>query len=247
MEPEVAPAQVPCDVDGPGLLRLLELVGHVGPVPAVLPPDQGVAVGVDGLAVGGDEEPGAVAPGVVVVEIGLGDPVSEHDLGHVLALDHVGLEGVPVVVVARVLVVEPGLVDPLVLGAQGLLVPVCDHDLAVGVEARHHEVDDVVQDTLGLLVLPAQEVEGQLGGHLGAPDLRGVEAHGLADDGLALRQQSLHIILGEAPGIADLQVDLSQMLQVLQVLGRGDHNQEEWIALGRGAHLHDLDLTALIL
>ena len=224
VEAEVGPAAEDGGVYYAGLAGFLELVGHVGSVPLELAPDEGVAVGVYWVAVWCDVEACSVAAHVVVVLVGLGGPVVEHELGHVPAFDDVGGEGVPVVVVARVLVVEERCAAALVLGAEPPVVPVGDHMLAVWVEARHHYADDVVPDASGFLVFPGYEVVRQLGGHLGAPDLGGVEAHGLDDHGLPFIDEGLDVLIVEVVWVCDLFVDFLDAFQVLYVLLAGDED-----------------------
>jgi len=217
---------VPAEVAPPGILGLVEdarhpglfqLVGHVAAEQTHLTPHQGIGVGAHGLAVGWHVEPGAIAPHVVVVDVGLRLPVPIHDFGGVLRLDEVEEIAIPVVVVPGVRVVEPRQVHSLVLAFKRFVVPVGDHDLAIRVEAGDQQEDHLVENSPGLLVISGEEVVDKLGRHLGAADLGGVEAHGLADHRLALRDQSIDLGFVETLRVKEPVVHLSQVLEPGQV------------------------------
>ncbi len=245
VEAEVAPPGVLRVVEHAGEPGLLFLVSDVRAVPAQLAPDQRVGHRADRVRVGRHVDARAVRPHLVVVDVGLGPPVGEENLRHVLRLDQVGHERVAVVVVARVLVVEHRRRAPLELGAERLLVPVVDDDLAVWIEAGDHQEDDVVEDALGLLVLPGRQVVGQLDGHLRAADLGGVQAHRLADDRLALGDELPDVGLGEPARVADLQVDLAQAIELREIGRRGNDDEQEPVAHGARPHVDHLDPVAL--
>jgi hypothetical protein len=191
----------------------------MGAVPAQLPPDQRVGVGAYRLGIGRQVDAGAVAAHVMVVHVGFGLPITEQDGRHVLRFDEVRLEGVAVVIVAGVLVVEPGQVRALVLGAETLVVPVGHHDLAIRVEGGHHDEDDVVENAGGVFVMARDEIVGELRRHLGTADLAGVEAHGLADHGAPLGGQLADFRLGEAARVGDREVHLPQAFQAVEIRG----------------------------
>ena len=214
----MAPAGILRHVQDARLAGLLFFISNVRAIPAHFPPDQRIGVRPDGLGIGRDKNARPVAAHVVVVQVGLRNPIPEQHFGHVLRFDHVVLEGVPVVVVADVLVVQPGQVRPLVLSAQGFLIPVGDHDLAVGVERGHQQEDHVVQDALRFIVGPRKQVIGQFRRHLRPADLRGVKAHGLADHRLPFSDQSPGFLLSEPAGIADAGVHFAQPLQPAYVV-----------------------------
>ena len=191
---EVPPAGVDGRVEHARQTGFRLLVGHVRAVPAVLAPDERIGPGANRLRVGWQVDPRAVAAHLVDVHVRLRDPVAVQDLGQVLRLDQVGHEPVAVVVVARVPVIQPRQVRALVFGAQRLLVPVGDHDLAIRIQAGHHQVHDVVQDPLRLLVGAGQQVVGQLRRHLRAADLVRVHAHRHDDDRPALGHQRVDLL-----------------------------------------------------
>ena len=246
---------VPAEVAPPGILGLVEdarhaglfqLVGDVAAEEAHLTPDQGIGVGTHGLAVGRHVEAGAIAAHVVVVDVGLRLPVPVHDLGGVLRLDEVEEVAIPVVVVPGVRMVEPRQAHSLVLAPECFVVPVGDHDLAIRVEAGDQQEDHVVENPPGLLVVPGEQVVDQLGRHLGAADLGGVEAHRLADHRLALRDQRIDLGLVEPLRVEEPVVHFSQLLELGQVLRRRHHDQEERVVVGGRPHVGDHDLVALL-
>ncbi len=126
----------------------------MGAVPTVFPPDERIGVGTDGLTIRRDVEPGPVASHVMMINVGLRNPIPVHDLGCIDRFDHVEKITIPVVVMADILVVQPGKTRTLILRTQGLVVPVGDHDLTVRVEAGNHEIDHVFQYPLRLLISP---------------------------------------------------------------------------------------------
>ena len=168
-------------------------------------------------------------------------------LRHVLRVGHVGHERVAVVVVARVLLIEPRRVRAFVLGAELSCVPVGDHDLAVGIEGRNFDEDDVVENALGFVVVARQEIVDQLDRHLAAADLGGVHAHRLHDDRLALIDECLGLGLGETARIADARVDLAVALELRHVGGRRDEDLEERVAFRGRSHVDDLHAAAALL
>ena len=103
----------------------------------MLAPDQGIRVGVNGVAIRRHVKAGAIAAEMVMVHKGLRPPIPKQDGRHILRLDQVGLKGVAVVVVARVFVIQPGQIATFVFGVQPTIMPIGHHDLAVGVETRN--------------------------------------------------------------------------------------------------------------
>ena len=246
VKPHVIPGREHGPADDALMARFLQLVDHVGPVPVDLAPYERVGVGVDGFAVGTDEQPGLVLAHLVVVLEDVGMPVLEHDPGHVPGFHQVEHEGVPVVVVSAVLVIQPWEIASLVVRAQVLLVPVGHHDLAVRVETRDHQEDDVFQYVLRGVVFARHQVVGELGRHLRRGDLTGVEAHGLADDDLAFLHQAVDLAFGKAPRIGDPPVDFPQFLKVREVVRGGDDGQQEGVVLRRGTQIDHPDVFALL-
>ena len=158
-----------------GLVVLLEPARHVGADAVGHAEDQRVDLGVEGVGLGRDEHPRSGGAHLVLVEKDLREPaVVEHvvdDLGFLLGQ---GVE-IAVVVVADIVVVEPRHLAALVLGAEPLVVPVDDHDLAVGVDGRHEQKHRLVHPRQPLGVLGGGELIDELGGHLGRADLGGVD------------------------------------------------------------------------
>jgi len=68
---------------------------------------------------------------MVVVDICLWLPLAKQDVSNILRLHNISLEGVAIVVVADVLVIEPGQSRTFVLSVERLAVPVSNHDLPV--------------------------------------------------------------------------------------------------------------------
>ena len=133
VKPHVAPGRKDGRIDNAGDAGLLQLIGHVGAIPTDLPPNQGIRVWVDWLTVRGHVQSCPVATHFVVVLENLWLPIEKQGLGHVFRLHQVGHEGVPVVIVPCILMVQPGKWTTFVLGLKMLTVPIGHHNLTVGI------------------------------------------------------------------------------------------------------------------
>ena len=103
----MAPAGIDRGADDAGLARGLELGAHVAAEPGDLAPHQRIAIGTNRLGVRRDEEARVAAAHLVMIHVGLRQPVAIHQLADVLRLRQVEREAVAVVVVAGVLLVQP--------------------------------------------------------------------------------------------------------------------------------------------
>ena len=83
----------------------LQFIGDVRPVPADLPPYQGVSKRTYGITVGWDIESGSVASHLMVINIGLGYPVNKHGSGCIFRFRKVMVIPVTVVVMSAVLMI----------------------------------------------------------------------------------------------------------------------------------------------
>ena len=150
------------------------------------------------------------------------------DLGHGPGLGQVEHEPVAVVVVAGVVVIEERHVSALEFGADVFLVPVDDHLFAVRVVGGAEQQNDVAEGLFCVVGrLARDQVVGQLHGHLGGPDLAGVQAAGDQDDGLAFLGQPGGLIGRQRPRIAQLLEDIAVAIKLGQVLFRGDHGHDD--------------------
>ena len=164
-------------------------------------------------------------------------PVGEQHLPRVLRLFRVHRQRIAVVVVADVLVVEPRQPGAFVFGADVLVVEVRDHDFAVGVERRHQQEDDVVEDALGLGVGARQQIVGELRRHLRAADFARVHAHRHQCERLARGSNLPDLRLGDPARVAQLQVVLPELFEVLLVGRRRDDQQQEGVPHLGGPHI----------
>ena len=140
--------------------------------------DQGIHIRIDRVHGRHDENARPGTSHLVRVQPHLRQPVPVKDSADELGLllrEHVR---VPVVVMTDILVVEPGHRSIFVRRAEGLVVPVGHHDLAVGIQAGHQQENHVVQNGCDLRgILRGQPVHG-LERHLGGADLAGMNAAG---------------------------------------------------------------------
>ena len=102
----------------------------------------------------------------MLVEPDLREPLVVHGAGHRLRFLLREHEPVAVVVVADVVVVEPGHAAALVFGPEVLPVPLGLHDLAVGVQGRDEQQHDVVEALLCRRVVGRRERVRPLHRHL---------------------------------------------------------------------------------
>ena len=202
--------------------------------------------GTHGLGVGRQVNARAGGFHVVVVHVSLRLPLREENASHVLRIRKIGHEGVAVVVVACVLLIEPGRVGAFILRPELFVVPVGDHDLAIGVEAGDFDEDDVVQYAPRLFVLAGEQIVSQLRRHLRAANLGGVHTHRLHDDDLALLGQGAGLRFGESARVAQASVDLAVSFQLRQVGGGRDDDHQERVALRSGPHVHHLHAASAL-
>ncbi len=73
----------------------------------------------------------------MLVEVHLRRPVVKHELKHVAGLDEIAHEEVSIVIVAGIVVVQVRHRCFFKVGVEVLVVPVGNHDLAVGIRRRH--------------------------------------------------------------------------------------------------------------
>ncbi len=217
-----------------GRLRLAE-----DPVPPV---DQRVDVGVDGVGRGHDEDPGAGTALLMLVEPDGREPVvPEQPCGELALLlgEHVH---VAVVVVPDVGVVEPGHRAPVKLGAEVLVEPVDHHDLAVGIQARHEDEDDVVQDLAHARRVVGGQAVHQVEHHLRGADLGRVDVARHQDDELGGTEDL--VALGRRRDAAlevEPTLELLDPVDVSQRVRRADLDGDEAVASGRLPQFADPD------
>ncbi len=213
------PPRVDGRADRPGQLGLVHLVRHVGAVPRHLPPHQRVGTGSDRLGVGRQIDACRVRAHLVVIDVRLRDPLAEHDLGPVLRLDRVLHEGVAVVVVPDVVVVELGRPRALVLGADPAIVPLGDDVRTVRVEARNDDGDRILEDLGHRAVGPGREVVHDLRGTLRPRDFGRVEAIRLHEDHLAVSHGFVDFGLRAATWVLKRPIQALDLVDSLEVGG----------------------------
>ena len=204
--------------------------------------DQRVHVGIDGVGGRHGEDARTAGALLVFVEPDGGEPLVPQDLGGHLAFLLAEEVHVAIVIVAGVVVIEVRQRAGFAGRAEGLVVPVGDHDLAIGIERRHQQEDDVVEDLLDGGGIAGGEVVDQFQHHLRRADFGGVDVVGDEDDGLAGAEDLVALGVG---GGAALEVELAfqvlQLVEIAQVFGGTDFQQDEGIAVGGGAEIAELD------
>ena len=201
MKTKVAPPRVDRGVDDPGTPCRFELVRDVGAVPRHLPPYERVAVRADRLGVRRHVDPRAVGSHLMVIDVRLRDPLAEHDLRPVIRLHRVLHEGVAVVVVSDVVVIQLRRPDAFVLRPDPAVVPVRHDDVAVRIEARNHDGDGVVQDPQHVFIVTADHLVRNFGGRLTGSDFRRMQPVRLDYDGLTVGDRLLDLRIRRSAGI----------------------------------------------
>ena len=245
MEPEVPPA----GIDG-GVHRSLETlflhpVGHVGAVPGHLPPDDRVGPGADGLGVGRQVDAGGVGPHLVVVDEPLGDPVAEQQRGYVARLDRVLHEGVAVVVVPDVVVVEPRLLRSFVFRTHPAVVPLVHQVHSVRIHRGDQDRDGVIENLVDPGIVTGGETPDDFRRRLARRHLVRVECVTLEEDHLAAGDRGVDLILGMPARILEHRVHPLVVVEPREVLRGGDIQHEKRAAERRRADVLDPDPVAL--
>ena len=113
--------------------------------------------------------------------------------------------------------------------AEVLVEPVGHHDLAVGIQARHEQEDDVVEDLLHLRRVLGRQPVHQLHRHLRRADLGRVNAAGDEQHELAAAGRSRRARRRSArpPWKYSFRCRLLVAIEVLQRLGRADLHHDE--------------------
>ena len=195
-----------------------------------------------GSAYGGMNEPRVAAAHLVMIHVGLRQPVAIHQLADVLRFRQVQREAVAVVVVAGVLLVQPWRIRRLVRRADILHVPVGDHLRAVGIDRRQHDADDVVEDCASPLRRCATGSRRRTPPPSGPPPLRSSAARSSGSSRPCRRTISFRASAsGQAARIGEPRVQLPKLFQLREVGGRRDEERDVRPPLARLAELDELD------
>jgi hypothetical protein len=163
------------------------------------------------------------------------------DLLHVQAgLDLSEHEPVPVVIVARVLVIEVGI--DAAIGRPFGLVPVVDHQhLAVGILGWHDQEHGVVQNLPDLgRVLGRETIHDERNG-LAVSDLGRMNGGVEEVERPALVDERLRLVLGEPTRVGEAVLDLDETVEMTQVLGRAHRDENVVVSHRRLAQLFEQD------
>jgi len=199
--------------------------GHVGAELIDAGYDAGVDVGLPRIDVRRKEDAGLVSSHLVNV-------VDDLRMPGVVGFRHRELrlllrERVPVtiVVVTHVELIEPGQRSSLETGPDVFPV-IVDHPLqSVGIERGNVEQDHVVQDLSNCRIVGRGELPQEPRSHLGAPDLRGVDAVRHQDHGLAVRDETVQLGRTRDPSrVRELHLDPPQLVDV-RLVPRAGHRQ----------------------
>ena len=227
--------------DDPGLPLGRELGRHVRTELVHGRREARVHVGLDGVDVGWEEDPGARSAHLVDVVDDLGMPIVLGPHG-MLGLGLVEREPVPVVVVAHIELIQPRRCGAFELRAVVLVVELVHPLGPVGVQGRDLEEDHVVQDLLHLGVGRGRHGVGQAGCSLTPAHLGGVDVVGDHHDGPALVEEGLQVIGPvDGAGVGQPALDAVEFVQASMVVGAGDGQHYEGAALGghpEGVHRH---------
>ena len=108
MKSQMSPAAEDGTGNDPLDSGFFEFVGDMRAVPGELTPHQWISVGADGIAIWRHVHSCTAAAHLMVVDISLRRPLAVQHLGNVSGFDQIQEVPVPVVIVARVGVIQPG-------------------------------------------------------------------------------------------------------------------------------------------
>ena len=214
---------------------------------------QRVEIVIERIAERRDEDHRAGRSRLVVVVHDLRKPFQEQLAIHVGGFLHVRHVEIAIVVVAHVLRVEARQIVhlALILRADGRVellaaahVPVGNELLAVGI-GLHEEHDVVVEQAHGLGIGAAHHLVDRFHELLRTHRLAGVQSAVDPDDGLALRRQLMRLRFADAFGQAQAARDLFVLLEILDVIGRGNDGHPLIAAFFRLADADQLHTVGL--
>ena len=160
-------------------------------------------------------------------------------------LDHVQHVGVAVVVVADVLLIQPRQARELVRRADVLHVPLGDHLVAVGIDRRPQQDDDVVEHRFGIGVVRAvDQVVEQLRDVRRTGDFRRVQSAVDVDEGFAFAREPACLGVGQPLRMREPARDLAVPIDLSQVVRRRHEREVHRAPLRRLAGLDELDVLA---
>ena len=164
------------------------------------------------------------------------------DLSRHLALLLTEEVHVAVVIVSRVVVVEIRQRAGFTRGAERLVVPIRHHDLAVGVEGRNQQENDVVEHLADGGGIAGGEVVHQFQHHLRGTDFRGVDVIRNEDNRLAGTEDFVTFGVGRGAALeVELTFQVLQAIEVAEVFGRTDLQKDEGVAVRCGAEVPEPD------
>ncbi len=223
-----------------GLSGLLEAPRHVASDEIDPAPHERIHRGSDRVGVRRHEHARPAGSHLVNVEPDLREPFFVRGPRHRLRFllrEHVP---VAVVVVTRVVVVEPRHAAALVRRPHPLPVPLGLHYLPIRIERWNQEEDDVPEPALGVRVGSRHDLVGELHHHLRRRDLARVDVVREEDDRLPFARERIHLRRGKPARIRQRAGYALVALPIAQVLRGGDHREHEVVAVRRDPDLREL-------
>ncbi len=168
-------------------------------------------------------------------------PLAVEKAREIAALRQVHHERVAVDVVAGVLVVGPRHRTAFDHGPFVLVVPVHDQPVAIGVQHRDDDHDEMLQ--LGqrrLVGRRGQRVE-KLSRRLCRADFRCVNTRADGDDGRLGGRQPPRFVVRDAARIGESLIRRANLFEVADIFRRGDDCCDRAVAVRGGAEINDLD------
>ena len=217
-----------------GSFLLLKAVCHVCAAERDSAPHQGMNRAGRRIHEGRQEQPGTRGSHLVLVHMNLGDPIPVEYVHQGPGLRQVPHEPVPVVVMARIGMIQPGHTPPFVLGPLVLAIPLGNHLDPVGIQCGHKQHDGLLQGVLSTVRrFSGHQAMGQFHTHLRSPDFRGMQAACDQHNGPSPRRQSAGVFLRQIPLIPETARDLPVLSRFRYILRRGDYGHDQWTPLSR--------------
>ncbi len=154
---------------------------------------------------------------LVLVDQNLGVPLGRKHPAHRPTLGLRQGDKIAVVVVADVVVIQPGHRTAFVGGPKSFTVVLDDHIHSVGIERRDHHDDDIVEPTQDLGILGGGQLIGQQRQGLGGRHLGRVHRQGGHDEDPARVDHAGELVVRDRRIEGKTAVDFTEFVQPLDI------------------------------
>ncbi len=171
-------------------------------------------------------------------------PTGIEEPREIATLREIHHERVAVDVVSGIGVIEARQRHSLERRVPCLLVPIRHQAMAVWIQGRNQDDDNVVQDVERVRVARGGELIEQLGHGLAAADFGGMDARADRDDGRMGGGQAFSLARRQRPWIREPLVRCADLGEVRRVFRGADDRRDRAMACRRAAEIEDADAVA---